>query len=205
VTRPIPPALSWLPWLLLCAVVVAFLFQYVDLPVARYFSHDSRYLDPLGDFFAARIVLSGESAALLGIVLVRLVRGGVAPFWRVLAIACLASICAYAIDNLALKVLFGVPDSWAVMHGIPHAINWGMGTSHSSFPSGHMVLAAAFAGVMMRYYKSTRWPLAALLLLAAALMLVGEWHFASDLVAGAAVGLAIGLLAADACGLDLSP
>jgi uncharacterized membrane protein YoaK (UPF0700 family) len=57
-----------------------------------------------------------------------------------------------------------------------------------------MVLAGAFAGVFMRLYKSSIWPLSALLLLAAVLLLVGDWHFLSDIIAGAYLGISAGIL-----------
>ena len=72
-----------------------------------------------------------------------------------------------------------------------------MGTEHSSFPSGHMVLAASFAGVFMRLYRVSIWPLSALLLLGATLLILGDWHFLSDVIAGTFVGLSAGLLAGE--------
>ena len=60
-----------------------------------------------------------------------------------------------------------------------------------------MVLAGAFAGVFMRLYKVSIWPLSALLLIAAGLLLVGDWHFLSDIIAGAFLGTSAGILAAE--------
>jgi membrane-associated phospholipid phosphatase len=73
-----------------------------------------------------------------------------------------------------------------------------MGSEHSSFPSGHMALAGAFAGVFMRFYKASIRPLSALLLLASGLLVVGGWHFLSDIIAGAYLGTSAGILAAGA-------
>jgi membrane-associated phospholipid phosphatase len=106
-------------------------------------------------------------------------------------------VCAYGINDQVLKVFFGVPDPVAVMHGTPHVFHLWMGSEMSSFPSGHMVLAGAFAGVFMRLYKVTIWPLAALLLLAAALLIVGDWHFLSDVICGAFLGVSAGILAGE--------
>ena len=83
------------------------------------------------------------------------------------------------------------------MHGARHSFNLWMGSESSSFPSGHMVLAAAFAGVFMRLYKASIWPLAALLVAAAGLLLVGDWHFLSDIIAGAFLGTSAGILAGE--------
>jgi membrane-associated phospholipid phosphatase len=114
-----------------------------------------------------------------------------------LAVACLASICTYGINDQVLKPFFGVEGPAAVMHGARHAFNIGMGLADSSFPSGHMVLAGAFAGVFMRLYRASIRPLAALLLVAAALLVVGDWHFISDVIAGAFLGVSAGALAGE--------
>ena len=109
-------------------------------------------------------------------------------------LACLTSICAYAINDGTLKFFFGVPNPAAVLHGTKHPFNLLSGSSNSSFPSGHMVLAAAFAGVFMRLYRTSILPFSLLLLIAAVLLIVGEWHFVSDVIAGTFVGVSAGLL-----------
>jgi membrane-associated phospholipid phosphatase len=60
-----------------------------------------------------------------------------------------------------------------------------------------MVLAGAFAGVFMRLYRASILPLSALLLSAAVLLIVGDWHFVSDVVAGTFLGVSAGLLAGE--------
>jgi hypothetical protein len=60
-----------------------------------------------------------------------------------------------------------------------------------------MVLAGAFAGVFLRLYKVSIWPVSALLLIAAGLLLVGDWHFLSDIIAGAFLGTSAGILAGE--------
>jgi hypothetical protein len=60
-----------------------------------------------------------------------------------------------------------------------------------------MVLAGAFAGVFMRLHKASIRLFSALLLIAAGLLLVGDWHFLSDIIAGAFLGTSAGILAAE--------
>ena len=60
-----------------------------------------------------------------------------------------------------------------------------------------MVLAGAFAGVFMRLYRTSFLPLSTLLLIAAVLLVVGDWHFVSDVIAGTFVGVSAGLLAVE--------
>ncbi len=169
----------------------------MDVPTALHFWEVGRVLKPLNGAFGAAIVLSAESVVVLAAVLVRLVRGYISPFGETLALACLTSICAYGINSHVLKVLFGVPNPTDVMLGAAHGFTFWAGTEKSSFPSGHMVLAAAFAGVFMRLDRRSVWPLAALLLFAAGLLIVGDWHFLSDVVAGTYFGLSAGILAGE--------
>jgi len=84
-----------------------------------------------------------------------------------------------------------------VLHGAQHVFHLLGGSSRSSFPSGHMVLAGSFAGVFMRFYRNTIVPFSTLLLIAAALLILGDWHFLSDVIAGTFVGVSAGLLAGE--------
>jgi membrane-associated phospholipid phosphatase len=181
-----------------CAAVVAFSFVLVDMPAAMRFWNASRHLSFLNEGFGTGVILTAESAVILIMVLARLVRGHISAFGETLAIACLGSMCAYVINDHVLKVFFGVPNPTDVLQGARHAFNFLMGSANSSFPSGHMVLAGAFSGAFMRLYRVSIWPLSALLLLAAGLLLVGDWHFLSDIIAGAFLGTSAGLLAGEA-------
>jgi membrane-associated phospholipid phosphatase len=185
----------WLLSLLACAALVLLSFMRMDVPIALYFWRIGRFLTPLNKAFGTAVILSLESVVVLALLLGRLVRGHISLFGEVLAIACLTSICAYALNDDALKVFFGVPSPAAVMHGVRHTFNFLKGSGNSGFPSGHMVLAGAFAGVFMRFYSASIWPLSALLVLAAGLLIVGDWHFLSDVVAGTGLGVSAGILA----------
>lgn len=194
----------WLVLLLACAAAVTFSFARLDVPVARYFWGVGRRLNPLSEPFGSAVILSAEAGVMLVLLLARLWRGHISRFGETLAIACLTSICAYDINSNVLKILFGVPNPTAVLHGARHAFNIMRGSDHSSFPSGHMVLAGSFAGVFMRFYRASVLPLAGLLLLAAGLLVVGDWHFLSDVIAGSFLGLSVGALAAEAWIVHLS-
>jgi membrane-associated phospholipid phosphatase len=195
----------WIVSLVACAAVVAFLFARLDVPTAKHLWTAGRPLRLLNEALGAAIILSAESAVIVVIVLVRLVRGHISVFGETLAIACLTSICAYSINSHVLKVFFGVPNVQDVAHGARHNLNFWMGSVASSFPSGHMVLAGAFAGVFMRLYRVSIWPFSVLLLLAAALLLVGDWHFLSDIVAGAFLGIWAGILAGEGRAAHANP
>lgn len=187
-------------WLLLfvtCTALAAFCFKQVDLPVARFFWRFSHHLSSLDRPFGTTVILTAESMVVLGLIIARLTRGHISRFAETLAIACLASICAYGINDEVLKPFFGVPGPDAAIHGARHGFNLTMGFAYSSFPSGHMVLAGAFAGVFMRLYRVSIRPLACLLLLAAGLLVVGDWHYVSDVIMGAFLGVTAGILAGE--------
>lgn len=187
----------WLLSLVACAAAAAFCFAEIDVPVAHRVWGVGRHLSSLNATFGASVILSVESAVVLGLIIVRLMRGHISRFAETLALACLASICAYGINDEVLKPLFGVQSPLDVMQGARHSLNFAAGFAYSSFPSGHMMLAGAFAGVFMRFYRASIRPLAVLLLVAATLLVVGDWHFISDVIAGTFLGLSAGVLAGE--------
>jgi membrane-associated phospholipid phosphatase len=184
--------------LVACVAMVAFSFLRMDVPAALYFWNVGHLRSPLYVVFGSTLILAAESAVILFMVLARLVRGHISVFGETLAIACLVSMCAYVVNDHVLKVFFGVPNPTEVVGGAGHGFNFWMGSGNSSFPSGHMVLAGAFAGVFMRLYKSgIRILFSVMLLIAAGLLLIGDWHFLSDIIAGAFLGATAGILAAE--------
>lgn len=193
--RPHSPARIWFLFQLLCMLLVAVAFPYLDVPVARRFYGMFGAAKGLATGFASAVLLSIEAAIALALIVTRIVRGHLSRLGEVTALACLTSICAYAINDGALKFFFGVPNPTAVMHGSRHAFHFLAGSSSCSFPSGHMVLAGSFAGVFTRFYRGSVLPLSALLLIAAVLLIAGDWHFVSDVIAGSFLGVSAGFLA----------
>jgi membrane-associated phospholipid phosphatase len=187
----------WFLYFVACAAAVAFCFAKIDVPVAYRVWRVGRHLSPLNATFGATVILSLESVVVLSLLVARLMRGHISRFAETLAIACLASICAYGINDEVLKPLFGVQAPALVMHGARHTFKLAMGFGYTSFPSGHMMLAGAFAGVFMRFYRASIRPLSVLLLVAAALLVVGDWHFVSDVIAGTFLGVSAGILAGE--------
>jgi membrane-associated phospholipid phosphatase len=191
------PDLMWFLSLLICALAAAVAFVYFDVPIAHRVYGILASPESLATGFASVVLLGVEAAVALALVIFRITRGRLSPFREATALACLASICAYAINDSTLKFFFGVPNPAAVLHGTQHAFNLLSGSSNSSFPSGHMVLAGAFTGVFMRLYRTSILPFSALLLVAAVLLIAGDWHFVSDVIAGTFVGVSAGILAGE--------
>ncbi|MGN6153055.1 MAG: phosphatase PAP2 family protein [Lysobacteraceae bacterium] len=129
-------------------------------------------------------------------------RGGVLPFdallvlvlasrkrWRSAGFAAVA-LGGGLLLNRALKLLFARPRpmlDWSATSDLPASL---------SFPSGHAMATATLATVLtaLAWRSRWRWPVALAawafaLLVAASRVLLGV-HFPSDVVAGAAVGIA---------------
>lgn len=194
----------WLLAFVACAAATAFSFAEIDVPVARHVWTVGRHLSSLNAAFGATLILTLESAVVLSLVVARLARGHISRFAETLAIACLASICAYGVNDEVLKPFFGVWPPENIMHGAWHTFHLARGFAYTCFPSGHMVLAGAFAGVFIRLYRASVWPLSALLLFAAVLLVVGDWHFVSDVIAGAFLGVTAGILAGEGWAVHVS-
>ena len=188
----------WVISLLISVVTAGVAFAYFDVPIARFvYGTLGSAAESLGKGLASAVLLSGEAAVALTLIVLRITRGRLSPLGETTALACLTSICAYAIDDNALKLIFGVPNPGMVLHGARHAFHLLGGSSNSSFPSGHMVLSGGFAGVFMRMYRRSTVLLCVLQLIGAVLLVVGDWHFVSDVIAGTFVGISAGLLAAE--------
>jgi membrane-associated phospholipid phosphatase len=179
-------------------IAVAVCIPFVDVPLALMVRGGSHRLSHLGNDLGSKVLVAGEVAVLAVLAIVRLVRGKLPPFFKAVFIACCASLSAFVANDYVFKVFFGrlnPPDFFAAPSiGIFHFFQ---GTYSSSFPSGHMVMATSFAAAMMRLEPWTRIVLMILLAIGAVLLVIGEWHFLSDVVAGTFVGGTAGFVAGE--------
>lgn len=180
------------------AVVVAVLF--VDRPLST-LAHDSWHRPPeaVALTYLADVPLPLAGLALAG--------GGIAVLcgWRpgragrvVLAAAVTVLAARAAADEL--KLLFGRPwpETW-----IDHNPSW-IGTrvfgffplhggrGYASFPSGHTIDIAAPAAVLWRTVPRLRALAVLLVVLVGGGLVAADYHFLSDVLAGAYVGTVIG-------------
>ena len=185
---------AWLTGLITCLLVIPICFRWLDLPLAQAFQHNLGRM--MGRGLPSTIILAGEFAVATTLAVIRMVRGRLPEPGKVLMIAILASIAAFTANNYVLKILFGVPQPLEILfqsaHHGPHLM---AGNPASSFPSGHMALAGGFSGVWIRLYPSATPVFAALLAVGMAILVAGDWHFASDVVAGTFIGVTAGLMA----------
>lgn len=168
----------------------------LDVPLAVFCAHLRWPVQSLGNHFGSAVLVSGEAVVVAGLILFRLVSGRLANWARMTVIACGVSLSAYALCDVALKMVFGMPNPADVLAGAPHAFRFLQGNWQSSFPSGHMALACGFTATFMGQDRRLLWTLVAGTALAGLLLVAGNWHFLSDVIAGALVGSIAGVTAA---------
>jgi membrane-associated phospholipid phosphatase len=90
-----------------------------------------------------------------------------------------------------LQYLFGrsTPQLWVVYHQVPRFHWLRAGEGYGCFPSGHMTVFGALAAVLWRHFPRYRPATAALLLLLGIALVVTNYHFLSDTIAGAYLGV----------------
>jgi len=141
----------------------------------------------------AAILVGAGAAALFGW------RPG--PRGRVVLACCLAAVIAMAVKE-QLKFAFGRtwPETWTngnpswIGDGIFQFVPFHGGKGWMSFPSGHTAETAAPMAVLWRAAPSAWRPLwAAVVALVAIGLLGADFHWLSDVVAGAYVGIAAGV------------
>ncbi len=193
-----------------CVALVAIGYLFLDQPLSR-FAHDV-----IGRHESVRIFQSyPQYLALLSVVLitvlglVRLFRGELGRLPRTAFAGSLSLICASAIGN-HLKYVFGRTWPETYIHNNPSFIQDGVygffwfhgGEGWASFPSGHTLAAMSFLMVPAIAYPKVRVACRLLVLLEALALWAQNYHFFSDIVAGAFLGGAVALVTARLMGLD---
>jgi membrane-associated phospholipid phosphatase len=172
--------------------------RWLDIPVALLFLTNANHLTELGAGFGTAVLVAGEMLLITGLAITRMVRGTLPEFAKALFVACCASLSAFVANDYVLKLIFGRQNPSVLSHGVPsHVFNFFQGDRYSSFPSGHMVMATAFAVAMIRLQPRTLPVLVILLCIGAAALMVGDWHFIGDIIAGAFVGGTAGFVAGE--------
>jgi membrane-associated phospholipid phosphatase len=189
---------SWCGALLITTVTIAACIHWLDYPVAAVFLNASKHVGLIGEIFGGRVLVAGELSLIFALTIVRIWNGNLPELAKAFLVGCSASVMAYTLNDVVLKILFGRlrPTTFYQSHirGVFHLFR---GDDASSFPSGHMVLATAFLGVFVRLYPRVRSASLLVLLLPAFAMVAGDWHFISDIIAGAFLGSTAGLMAGE--------
>jgi membrane-associated phospholipid phosphatase len=177
------------------AVVVLVLVSLtlVDVPVAR-FVHTLPWAQNLRSpalGLPVLVTLSGV-AIFCGALLVA---NGHVPhkLQEILIVASFSLTSSVCIDELLLKRFFGreTPDEF--LQGGVDAFNWFQGTPNTAFPSGHAVQIVSVGTVFLLAYPRQRAAWLTLMGVGLIALVLGNWHFVSDVVAGTGVGASAGI------------
>ena len=188
----------WLATFVATAALCAGAILWLDLPIAHHFQSDAPHWGLLGTIFAGWVLVSLITIVILPLLIVRLVRGSLSDFAETVIVAGGAALASFSVNDFVLKRIFGrtdVADSLAQ----PAAAGFHFlgGDMTASFPSGHAVMAAAGLVAFTRVYpRCLPFAIGALAVMAV-LLLVGDWHFLSDIAAGLFLGALAGTLAGD--------
>jgi len=166
---------------------------FLDGPVARLFSQSALYHDHKKYAVSSLVLLV---PLMLGAAFIIFLgrRGRFKAINHAILLATISAVVAFLGNNMLLKPLFGRTSTDEFLYWPSHyGFYFFKGDWHSYFPSGHMALVAAIATIVWREFPRLRWVCAAVVALATFLLLFGEWHFVSDLIAGAFWGNLVAL------------
>ena len=198
---------QWLLALALTAVAVVISFYWLDRPIALFVHNHLPYgtrkvAQPLSYIPDPLIWVAAITFVVLG--LVGLSGRSLSKMQSVLLVCSVSLMVSETIKN-ELKFVFGRtwPETWYqnnpsfISDGI-YGFNWFHGgQAYASFPSGHMTAICAVVSVFWIYYPQLR-VIYLTIVLAGLVSLVGaNFHFLSDCIAGAFLGVSIGLMASN--------
>ena len=183
--------------LLLTTFLVAMCVRYLDVPLAYYVLnhlygnvHWSQMTSELPDLLLQVVLLS--SAAALVVYRMRIRRGLLDDLTLMARLVAWAAPVSYLVKS-ALKYVFGRVNTriWLQQPDL-YGFHWFQRRQGcEGFPSGHMVVIVTFLAALWRFYPKYRpWYLLLGLLLGVALVAT-DYHFISDVIAGAYLGAVV--------------
>lgn len=197
--RPLRPLLAWT---LVTALLVPLSVRFVDRPVARW-AHETfhgvehtHWLALMADPIPG-LAVAAAAAALIA----RRLGWRPGRFARLVILCVVATLVATLFKDV-LKYACGRtwPETWAkanpsfIQNGVYGFFPFHGGVGWSSFPSGHTGLTAAPMGVLAEAAPRWRWLWLAPVGLVGAGLVAADYHFVSDVLAGAWLGLVTGTL-----------
>ena len=187
----------------LCIIAVLICYFWIDRPVAFFvYRHDINSFQAFRWLTYPPPEVQNWAALVLTILIVRRAWGPFLRWQKVLLVACISLIVADDF-RISLGDVFGRywPETWT--HDNPSLIGTGTygfhpfqrGDDIGSFPSGHACRIFGFAGVWMIAMPGTR----VIAMIVCAPMLVSlvlmNYHFVSDVIAGSVLGALIAMYA----------
>jgi membrane-associated phospholipid phosphatase len=119
---------------------------------------------------------------------------GLSQSSQALALSGFALAWGVCTTEFLLKPFFQrVPPAEWFAHGTS-AVQWFSREDNGSFPSGHAAQLAAVGTILWSAYRRWRWIYVGITLLLSAVLVAGNWHYVSDVIAGLFVGVTAGLI-----------
>jgi membrane-associated phospholipid phosphatase len=104
------------------------------------------------------------------------------------AIACISAVASYLVTDYILQPFFGRPGVYEFLTNPKNTFGSAFGSLNTCFPSGHTAIAAAFSTVLWVNIPKWRFVYLGGMCAIMAALVLGQWHFISDTIAGAVVG-----------------
>lgn len=181
---------------ILALIVVVCVIHFVDRPLAQAASGFDAFRPALTNSTVTLPVMIAMAVVGVALGAVYLLAQKSMPKWVTAAmLAGIALAWSTCLIEFVLKPAFGRTIPSVFLAGGPYGFFWFQhGDEYGSFPSGHSDQAASILSVLWTYYPAWRWAyLAAFLALACALV-IGEWHYLGDILAGGYIGAVSGFL-----------
>lgn len=172
----------------LCVLAIFFM----DGPVARLFSESVLYQDQKKYAVGSALLLI--PLILIAAILIVWQRRRFHGARHAIILISISAVLALVTNDIFLKPIFGRMSVDEFLYWPSHyGFYFFKGGWKTNFPSGHMALVIAGVTVGWREFLRLRWLFVAVVVVVAFLLLYGEWHFVSDLIAGALWGNLVAL------------
>jgi membrane-associated phospholipid phosphatase len=189
---------AWLVSLLATAFVVVIAYFWLDRPIALWVGanvqlHQQTILKALTGAPNPLIILSGIIIVAFGL---KALTGRSFAKYEAASLLCSVSIIVTESIKNDLKLVFGRtwPQTWIennpsfVRDGVYGFNFWHGGVGYQSFPSGHMAAVCTAAVVLSLYYPKYKWVFVLACIIVGAVLIGTNYHFLSDVIAGAFLG-----------------
>ncbi|HVZ27828.1 MAG TPA: phosphatase PAP2 family protein [Rhizomicrobium sp.] len=184
----------WFRLVLLALIVIPLSMLILDAPVAGISgrllpAHALAPYAPSSKGIGELFLLAAAAALLFCVAAKRF------PVWtEALLLSALAVAMSYYLAEHFLKPLFSRPALRLPFDHVRYLMGW-HGRSSSGFPSAHAAIGAAPLTIAALFWARERTIFAASLIVGDALLIVGRWHYVSDVLAGNFLGMTMAMLA----------